>query len=244
MRSGVRILLGAMLALVPGLPPGPAWGLDGYAEIKRALYDQVFAERRETLYCACPFDADRRPDLAACGYASRRNGQRSRRIEIEHVVPASWIGEGRRCWREEICRDGRGRAFKGRKCCLAVDPAFRSAYQDMHNLWPTVGEVNESRRNYRFGEIPGEARLFGRCDFEVDPTTRRAEPRPAIRGDVARISLYMAETHGVRLNAAQRRLFEAWSRDDPPDEAERRRHDAIERLQGRRNPWLAQGAAM
>lgn len=238
MWSGVGILWGAMLTLAPAVLPGPAWALDGYAAVKQALYNDVFAERRETLYCACPYDEARRLDLGACGYHSPGGGERSTRVEVEHVVPASWIGEGRRCWQEKVCRDKRGRAFKGRKCCLASDPAFRAAYEDLHNLWPTVGEVNERRRNYRFDVIDGERRDFGRCDFETEPTSRRAEPRPARRGDVARISLYMAATHGVRLSPAQRRLFEIWHQADPPDADERRRNDLIARIQGRRNPWI------
>ena len=243
MRSGVGILLGALLLLAPGRLPGPALASESYAAIKRALYQQVFAEHRTTLYCGCPFNAAKKPDLQACGYVSQ-GGTRANRVEIEHVVPASRIGAGRTCWTQKICRDKKGRAFKGRKCCLAVDPAFRAAYQDMHNLWPTVGEVNEIRRNYRFGLVNGERRTFGRCDFEIDQSARLAEPRPDIQGDIARIHLYMEATHGIRVDATQRRLFEAWRRDDPPDAAERRRHATIERLQGRRNPWIGKPAMM
>lgn len=244
MRSGVGILLGALLTLVPALLPGPALALDSYAAVKRALYEQVFADDRRTLYCACPFDASRRLDTDSCGYVSPAGSERSRRVEVEHVIPASWIGAGRTCWTKKICRDAKGRAFKGRKCCLTTDPAFRAAFQDLHNLWPTVGEVNELRSNYRFGLIDGEDRRFGRCDVEVDTKTRRFEPRPEIRGDVARIGLYMEETHGVRLSDAQRRLFRAWHREDPPDVAEIRRQRVIEELQGRRNVWVVMPATM
>lgn len=242
MRSGVGAFLRALLLLVPGWLPGPALAMDNYAAVKRALYEEIFADDRTTLYCGCPFDADRRLDLGACGYESPRGGERSKRVEVEHVVPASWIGAGRTCWTKKICRDGKGRAFKGRKCCLAIDPAFKRAYQDMHNLRPTVGEVNESRSNYRFGLISGERRAFGRCDIEFDPQTRRAEPRPEIRGNIARISLYMEATHGVRLSDAQHRLFKAWHQQDPPDTAEHHRHAAIAALQGRRNPWVTLGS--
>lgn len=244
MRSGVGAALGALLALVPVWSPGPASALESYAAVKRALFEQVFAQERRTLYCDCPFDADRRLDLGACGYVSPGGGERSRRIEVDHVVPASWLGQGRPCWHKKICRDGRGKAFKGRKCCLAIDPAFKSAYQDLHNLRPTIGEVNERRSNYRFGLIDGERRAFGRCDVEIDKNTRSVEPRPEIRGDVARISLYMQATHGVRLSATQRRLFEAWHHGDSPDADEIRRNQMIGKLQGRRNPWIGGPASM
>ncbi len=241
MRSGVGALLGALLALVPVSMPGPALSAESYAAVKRALYAEVFAVDRRTLYCGCPFDTDRRLNLEACGYSSRRGGERATRVEVEHVVPASWIGAGRTCWTKKVCRDANGRAFKGRKCCLAIDPAFKAAFQDMHNLRPSVGEVNEKRSNYRFGLISGERRAFGRCDIEIDRQARTTEPRPEIRGDIARISLYMQATHGIRLSNAQHRLFEAWHREDPPDAAEHRRHAAIAVLQGRRNPWVTLG---
>ena len=51
---------------------------------------------------------------------------------------------------------------------------------------------------------------------EVDFCGRVAEPRSKIRGDIARI-FYMAETYGIRVNWQQRRLFEAWGRQDPVD---------------------------
>lgn len=238
MVSGVGILRGALLALALAILPGPAFAFESYGAVKRALFENVFSEDRRTLYCGCAFDADRRPDLETCGYVSPGNSERSKRIEVDHVVPASWIGQGRPCWHDKICRDTRGRAFKGRKCCLAIDPAFRSAYMDMHNLWPTVGEVNEIRSNYRFGLIDGERRRFGACDIEIDRKSHLAEPRPEIRGDIARISLYMEAAHGIRLKAEQRRLFEMWNRDDPPDVAERRRSQIIEDLQKRQGLWL------
>lgn len=237
MRSGVGTVFGALL-LASVIAPGPALAIENYQTVKRALYNKVFASTRKTLYCRCPFDAERRLDLGACGYLSPGGGERARRVEVEHVVPASWIGEGRACWRNKICRDAKGRHFKGRKCCLRTDAAFRDAYQDLHNLWPTIGEVNEQRRNYRFGLIDGEQRRFGQCDIEIDRRTRRAEPRPEIRGDIARINLYMARTHDIRLSADQRQLFELWHRADPPDAEERHRNEAIKRIQGKANPLV------
>ncbi|HET6521331.1 MAG TPA: endonuclease, partial [Geminicoccaceae bacterium] len=163
---------------VGDLPQTP----DSFGAAKRLLYDEVFADRRSEFYCGCPFDADGRPDLDACGYAVRGNEQRAGRIEAEHVVPAYWIGHTRTCWREPICSGRDGRRFRGRDCCEQVDPVFRTAHNDLHNLWPSVGEVNADRSNFRFGMIEGEPRAYGSCDFEVDGGLRRAEPRPEIRG--------------------------------------------------------------
>lgn len=215
---------------------------ESYAITKRRLFDIVLADRRETAYCGCRFDTEKRPDLESCGYVPIERDERALRVEVEHVVPASWIGQGRACWRERICHDQKGRAYKGRKCCLAVDPAFRRAYNDLHNLVPVIGEINQARRNWRFGEVADEPRAFGRCDFELDAEARVAEPAPGIRGDIARIHFYMERTHGVWLSDSLRERLRHWHVADPPDALERVRDARITRLQGQSNP-LVSGSA-
>lgn len=217
---------------------------ESYRTAKRWMYEEVFVDRRETLYCGCAFDAGRRVDHATCGYVPLNDNERADRVEAEHVIPASWIGQGRSCWREPICVDGDGERFRGRRCCEQIDADYRRAANDLHNLRPTVGEVNQRRSNYRFDEIPGEERRFGRCDFEVDRDGRRVEPRPDIRGDIARIGLYMETMHGVRLSRHHRTLFEEWDRADPPDAEERERDARIERLQGVGNPFVEPAGRM
>jgi deoxyribonuclease-1 len=226
-----------------GRPAGALWAAepvipDSYAVVKRELFEDVFADHRQTLYCGCAFDRAKRPDLTACGYQSRGDAMRARRVEVEHVVPASWLGRGHRCWSEPLCRSASGRPYKGRQCCLAIDPAFTRAHNDLHNLWPALGEVNEQRGNEPFGIVAGEPRAFGRCDFEVDRAAGRVEPRPEVRGDIARIQLYMAETYGIALSPDQRTLLEAWDRADPPDDFERTRDARIKRLQGHGNRFV------
>ena len=38
---------------------------------------------------------------------------------------------------------------------------------DMHNLFPTVGEVNGDRSNFVFGEIDGEERKYGNVTLKL-----------------------------------------------------------------------------
>ena len=58
----------------------------------------------QTLYCACPYVRTSRSggdiDREACGLKARKNAKRSDRVEWEHVVPASWFGSHRTCWKE------------------------------------------------------------------------------------------------------------------------------------------------
>jgi deoxyribonuclease I len=131
-----------------------------------------------------------------------------------------------------------GTPFKGRACCARVDRTFKRIEADLHNLTPAVGELNGARSNKPYGMVTGEPRLYGSCDFEIGGTPKVTEPRDEVRGDAARIWLYMTATYKIRLTAAQRDMFEAWSKSDPVDEWERLRDRRIEAIQGNKNPFV------
>ena len=109
----------------------------------------------------------------------------------------------------------------------------------MYNLYPSVGEVNGLRSNYSMAEIPGEERKFGRCDVEIED--RKFEPRPEIRGEIARTYLYMDSVYSGRgiISKKNRKLFEAWTNQDPVDKWECERARRIRGIQGNSNPVLA-----
>ncbi len=108
----------------------------------------------------------------------------------------------------------------------------------MHNLYPALARINKARGSRAFGIVQGEPRRFGSCDFEVDPQKRRVEPRPAVRGNIARAIFYMQDTYGLKLFPRQAALLKQWQRDDPPDQEEQRRNRIIEQIQGQRNPFI------
>jgi deoxyribonuclease-1 len=89
-----------------------------------------------------------------------------------------------------------------------------------------------------YGLIRGERWVEPGCDMEIDTRARRVEPRPAVRGDIARAMLYMSDRYGLKLYRRQREILERWNRQDPPDDAERARNRRIKRVQGWGNPWI------
>lgn len=149
---------------------------------------------------------------------------RGRGINIEHVFPMAWV------LRDEGCRS--------RKLCREKSARFNRIEADLHNLYPVLAEINRARSSFPFAEISGERRDFGRCDFEFHPRRRVVEPRPASRGNIARAIFYMVETYDLTLFKRQARLLKKWNRSDPPDAEERRRNDAIARVQGIRNRFI------
>jgi deoxyribonuclease-1 len=110
----------------------------------------------------------------------------------------------------------------------------------MHNLYPSRQDINSARSSYAYGVIKGEKRYFGKCDFEVNKYKRRAEPRPKVRGNIARAMFYMQQKYGLTIFKKQGELLKQWHRQDPPDAEERRRNDAIEQIQGSRNQFIDQ----
>lgn len=225
-----RILLSLLLLL--SLSAGadePPHTIRNFSEAKR-LAAEVYLDHRETFYCGCSYNDKKQVDAASCGYQPRKNSTRGQRIEWEHVVPAHALGYTRQCWREPICTNSKGKAYKGRRCCEQIDPEFRAMVSDLHNLVPAVGELNGDRSNFSFNMLEGEARNYGTCDFEVDPKLRKAEPMPSVRGDIARTYFYMEQTYKLPISDKQRRLFEAWDRSDPVDEWEQTRKARIDAI--------------
>lgn len=145
-------------------------------------------------------------------------------INIEHVFPMSWVTNALKCGRRKACRE--------------TSERFNRIEADLHNLYPARTEVNDARGAMRFGEIPGERRWDGACDFEVDERQRVIEPRPEVRGEIARAMFYMQDSYDLVIFDKQGALLKQWHRRDPVSAHERQRNDAIDTIQGTRNKYI------
>ena len=122
---------------------------------------------------------------------------------------------------------------------------------DIHHLRPTDASVNSTRGHLDFdngGKSQGEC---ADCYYDSDSF----EPPNRVKGDVARMLMYMAvryegdggeidleladkvntypsPTHGKLSTLLQ------WSKMDPPDAFEKHRNDVIQSIQGNRNPFI------
>jgi deoxyribonuclease-1 len=203
----------------------------------KELATLIHADHRATFYCGCEYTASKRVLARGCGYVPRTRSLRGQRIEWEHIVPAYAFGAHRRCWTQKLCRDGKGRAYKGRECCREADREFRRMEADLQNLTPEIGELNAARSHFAFGEVVGEPRRYGACDFEVDNASRTAEPAEQLRGDIARAYLYMHATYGAQalpLPARDLERFKTWHQKDPPTPWEDQRQLRIQEIQNPR----------
>jgi len=231
------IVLSAGVAAAAERPRGNVTN-QSFSVTKKILWRSVYHDYPVTFYCGATFDHKR--IVRFNGYVPKRPGNRARRLEWEHVVPAHAFGQSFAAWRrgDRACVDRKGKPYKGRNCARKASVDFRRMAADMYNLVPAIGELNGLRSNYRFAMIPGEKREFGTCDFEIE--NRKAKPAPQIRGDIARIYFYMNAAYPGRgiVTKKNRRLFEAWSRQDPVDALECERNRRIEKIQGNPNPFV------
>lgn len=197
----------------------------------KKLAQRIYADETSEFYCGCPLRwvGDKgQLDLAGCGYKVRKNGPRAQRVEWEHVVPAHRFGASLACWKTG-----------GRERCSDQDRQFRQMEGDLYNLKPANGEVNGDRANFGFAELPGVAPQHGACPVKIDFRRQLAEPRPNIRGDIARIYFYMADRYQLTLSTAEQALFLRWHQEDPVDDREMLLAQRTAQLMGHQNEFVS-----
>lgn len=126
---------------------------------------------------------------------------------------------------------------------------------DLHHVFPAREQVNSSRGNLPFGEVPdGQADAWYRGSDSQSSTPEagidgwsergagRFEPREDRKGDVARAVFYVVAMYPEQIEPSFFRTMQtallAWNRADPPDERERQRSAWIASLQGTENPFV------
>lgn len=246
-RSRSSYALSIVAVLIFLVPDPAAHGSlpSNFRQAKRMM-PAIYAGLEMSFYCGCRYIAGGAPDVASCGYRPARDDRRARRLEWEHVVPAAWLGRGRKCWNKPAaCRRKNGTDRPRRACCRRIDPGFKSMEGDPHNLVPAIGELNARRSDYAFGTVAGEPRLFGACDFEIsEPSSKSGsrrrviEPRPEIRGDIARIHFYMMDRYKIRMEPDYIKILKNWDGQDPVSPVESMRNDRIKKRTGVSNRFV------
>ena len=199
-----------------------------FPKAKRLLAD-IYQDHQQTFYCGCAyFQRGKKliPDLPSCGYQVRKQLKRASRIEWEHVVPAWNFGHQMKCW-----QNGGRRACKKNK-------NFAKMKGDMHNLVPSIGEVNGDRSNYRFSNWNGIATEYGQCDIVIDFKGRKVQPPQQSKGQIARTYFYMADQYSLTLSKQDKKLFRAWNNQFPSTPWECEKNQRIKAKQGNLNRFI------
>lgn len=234
MKKNRLLAITAFMAICVVCLPARA-DLDNFREAKALMKTHVYLDQTEsdegTFYCGCDWRwkgrSGGRTELDTCQYTPRKQEKRAARTEWEHVVPAWVMGHQRQCWQEG-----------GRSNCRKDDQIFKMMEADPHNLVVSIGEVNGDRSNFSFGMLEGEPRRYGACDVEIDFKQRVIEPRPEVRGQIARIYFYVFDRYNLRMSRKQERLLMAWNAQHPVTGWERLRDERISRIAGHHNPFI------
>lgn len=211
---------------------------ESFTKVKKILLEEIYLDYNQTFYCSSDFDSSKNI-VHDEGYIPISDNKRGRRLEWEHVVPANVF------WKKlegasghSQCISSSGKQYKGRKCVEKVSKLFRFIQADMHNLKPAIGQLNGIRSDFPYGILQGEERRFGSCDVEVHE--KQFEPKPSIRGDIARIYFYMNYQYpGYQvIDDLHFQLFLYWNIIDPVDDIECKLSKRIEIIQGNENPFV------
>jgi extracellular ribonuclease len=153
-------------------------------------------------------------------------------MNIEHSFPKSWWGGSK-----------------------------TQAYKDIHHLMPSESKINSSKGNYPMGVVTTVKTDNGCTKVGTGPGAggkqiQLWEPADKWKGDFARAYFYMATcyqnynwTGESALNTLEQgnwptlqswayKLFLQWCKDDPVDDIERERNEAVYKRQGNRNPFI------
>lgn len=196
----------------------------------------MWQNNRQSFYCGCEFDESLEVNYASCGYMPV-NEERAHRIEWEHLVPVSWFGHRRPCWQY-----AKKNGLNPRTHCEKHDKIFKKMHNDLHNLVPAVGEINQARGAYGFGLVENP-HPFNGCNIAIDCKNKKVEPKDSIKGVIARAHLYMEKQYGrkqFKLSHAQRKQYKIWDLCFPPLEWEKQWNANIFPIQKTDNKWISQ----
>jgi deoxyribonuclease I len=227
-----------------------------WSSAKNTAQDEVYeGGKTTTFYCGCPYRSDNdddgsgKVDLADCGMqALPKKRSTAKVIQWEHIVPASLMpAHEHPCWNESEkfpqCVSSSGKVTGKRDCCVRVKTEFKNMIFDLHNLAPSIGQVNQYRSNGRYGIAERGEQWLG-CEAKDLGSVSHGpqnlfEPPDCMKGNVARVWLYMSDVHGVVIFEKERAMFNEWDQADPVNAWEKIRDMRIKNVQGTSNPYVA-----
>jgi hypothetical protein len=113
---------------------------------------------------------------------------------------------------------------------------------DLHHLFPVMSSANSTRGNFEFGDVV--TTVNAPCSkSELGYTSSGGKEKyfevpAAHKGNVARAIFYFSTRYKLAVSPEEENSLRAWHREDPVDQAERDRNEAIFAKQKDRNPFI------
>lgn len=166
-----------------------------------------------------------------------------KKIQWMPLVTKKELAATRPCFENKICMNKNGQRFKGLLCCKQSDALYKIMLYDLHNRLPTSKHILRLRSTLSFDAITqssGEKRQD--CALYFHAKTKVLEPEDALKGEIARIYLYMHDTYSIPLSQSKIELFKSWHYQYPPSPWEKKKNLAIQKIQGNVNPYVLNSA--
>ncbi len=110
---------------------------------------------------------------------------------------------------------------------------------DAHHIMPTDNKINSTRGNNKFAMGGSNVTSSYGQVSDSKSTGSTFEPRDEVKGDVARICMYVAVKYGFTINTViSLDLALQWHEQDPVDEFEMNRNEVLYGFQNNRNPFI------
>jgi len=156
-------------------------------------------------------------------------------IKWMQVVPDTYYGRNRACMNEKKCVNiFTKKRFGSPMCCRRIDTEYQKMEADLFNLIPVVSTLAESQKGRIFAPVKTPLEKIGRVKIGREAI----EPPDEVKGNVARVYLYMEGRYGLQLSKRQTALYERWSKLDPVDAKECKVGKLILKIQGAPNPYI------
>lgn len=159
-------------------------------------------------------------------YCNKEFSKKTPLIAESYVYSTSWIKDYLQCGTDRQCK--------------RESPEYIRILSDLHNIVPADAYFNFKRKTSSFG-IADETIEANECG--IKKAFQIIEPPDSIKGDIARIIVFMHTTYDLPLKQTASELLR-WNEIDPPSAEEIARNEKIKALQGNSNIYIDQPKLM
>jgi deoxyribonuclease-1 len=225
------------------------------------ILDGEFGKVGQTFFCGCDFFR-KDINLKSCGFSFEKYFDRQKRVEWVSVVPEELMAQSFPSFKgHQNCKRVKSlptrsnmrsmgfstsyynytttpKPFEGIECVRKEEKLFNRMESDLYNLVPENGAINALKGNASLADIEIFAPQFGKCNLKI--LNNRFTPPTSLKGDVARIFLYMDSSYPRRkiISDREKKLILYWNKVDPVSKEECERALKIQEIQGNANPFV------
>lgn len=211
----------------------PLHPLTNKSEREKALL-QIYRPHPYTFFCHYPFNTEGRIDSGVYQHSKRTDS-----VQWIPLVTKVELARERPCYTHKICVNSKGDRYKGLLCCHKVDPLYNAMLADLHLYVPVHPQLSQKRKKYHFEGLSEDTALEKQCQLYFDEKTKTMMPSDTLKGEIARVYLYMHKTYGLTLPESKLALYQAWHKSFPSSPWEKTKNQKIAQLQGNRNDFTS-----